>query len=201
MPGTILSHGRSEVTVPAGASVAVCTPGVASVFLKGRYANYPDTMAPIGQVSGGVQQVFGPYANGATIVIDAAAAGAEYAVGVNPSCNQSTLKVGQVPSPGVLNTTGALTAALMTSGIITSSTAAAVAGTLPTGSVMDAAVDLAVNDSFDWFVINTGGSNAFTVSAASGHTIVGNGVVAANTSAHFRTRKTAVGTFVTYRVS
>lgn len=200
MPGTILSHGRSEVTVPAGASIAVCTPGIASVFLKGRYANYPDTLAPIGQVSRGVQQVFGPYANGATIVIDAAAAGAEYAVGVNPSCNQSTLKVAQVSSPGALNTTGALTAALMTSGIVTSSTAAAVVGTLPTGAVMDAAVDLAVNDSFDWYVINTG-ANTFTVQAASAHTIVGNAVVAATSSGHFRTRKTAAGTFVTYRVS
>lgn len=200
MSGTILSHGRVEVPVPAGSSIAVCSSGIASVFLKGKFANYPDTLAPIGQVSGGIQQVFGPYTNGATIVIDAAAAGAEYAVGVNPACNQSALKVVQIPAPGALNTTGALTAALMTSGIITSTTAAAVTGTLPTGTVMNAAIDLAVNDSFGWYAINTG-SNTFTVSAATAHTIVGNAVVDATSSGHFRTRKTAAGTFVTYRVS
>jgi len=49
-------------------------------------------------------------------------------------------------------------------------------------------------------VINTGGSNAFTVTAATGHTIVGAAAVAASSSGLFRTRKTAANTFVTYRI-
>jgi hypothetical protein len=38
------------------------------------------------------------------------------------------------------------------------------------------------------------------VTAAAGHTIEGSGVVATATSALFRTRKTAVNTFVTSRL-
>jgi len=86
-------------------------------------------------------------------------------------------------------------------GIVTSSTAAAVTATLDTGAVMDDATTMAIGDSFDWSAINTGGSNAFTVTpAASGHTVVGAGAVDANTSGSFRTRKTAADTFVTYRI-
>lgn len=103
-------------------------------------------------------------------------------------------------APGALNTTGALTAALILGGLVTSTTASAVTATLPTGAVMDAAVKLEVDDAIEWSVINTG-SNAFTVTAAaSGHTVVGTGAVAANTSGRFLTRKTAANTFVTYRL-
>jgi len=101
-------------------------------------------------------------------------------------------------APGVLNATGALTAAMILSGIVTSA-AATVAGTVPTGTVMDASLDLEIGESVDWSVIKTG-ANAFTVTAAAGHTLVGSGVVAATSSASFRTRKTAANTFVTYRL-
>jgi hypothetical protein len=49
-------------------------------------------------------------------------------------------------------------------------------------------------------VINTGG-NTFTVTAATGHTIVGVAAVVTVTSGNFRTRKTAADTFITYRMS
>lgn len=103
-------------------------------------------------------------------------------------------------TPGALDATGALTVALLSTRIVTSSTAAAVTATLPTGATMDLGASFAVNDFFDWTAINTGGSNAFTVTAATGHTIVGAGAVAASTSGRFRTRKTAADTFVTYRI-
>lgn len=105
------------------------------------------------------------------------------------------------PTPGALNATGTLTAALVFGGIVTSTTAAAVTATLDTGTIFDAAGSFAVNDYVDWSAINTGGTNAFTVTASTGHTIVGAGAVAANTSGRFRTRKTAANTFVTYRLS
>lgn len=104
------------------------------------------------------------------------------------------------PTPGVLNATGALTAALILAGIVTSTTGAAVAATLDTGTVMDAALTMAVGDAFDWSVVNTGG-NTFTVTAAAGHTIVGVTAVVTVTSARFRTTKTAANTFITYRLS
>ena len=85
-------------------------------------------------------------------------------------------------TPGVLNATGALTAAMMVARIVTSTVAAAVTATVPTGTVMDAALSLPIDDSFDWTVIAITGANAFTVTAAAGHTLVGSGVVAATTS-------------------
>jgi hypothetical protein len=104
-------------------------------------------------------------------------------------------------APGTLNATGTLTAALILGGIVTSTTASAVTATLDTGAVMDAVTDMAADDGFLWAAINTGGSNAFTVTASSGHTIVGAGAVTASTSGRFLTRKTAADTFVTYRLS
>jgi hypothetical protein len=65
---------------------------------------------------------------------------------------------------------------------------------------MDAAAQMAIGDSVDWTVINTG-PNTFTVTAATGHTIVGAAAVATATSGWFRTRKTAADTFITYRLS
>jgi len=104
-------------------------------------------------------------------------------------------------APGTLDATGTLTAALLQAGIVTSSTAAAVVATLDTGTAMDTAMGAFMNigDAFDWVAINTGAANAFTVTAAATHTIVGSGVVALGTSATFRTRKTAANTYVTYR--
>jgi len=107
-----------------------------------------------------------------------------------------------------LNATGELISALIKGGIVLSSTAAAVAGTLPTGAVLDATFAgsdaLLVGEGFEWSVINTGAVNAFTVTAAAtGHTVAGAGVmvVLALTSARFFTRKTAAETFLTYRLS
>jgi hypothetical protein len=90
---------------------------------------------------------------------------------------------------------------MITAGIVTSTTAAGVTATLDTGAVMETAItNMAVNDSFDWSVVNTG-PNTFTVTAAaSGHTVVGAGAVATATTGLFRTRKTAAETFVTYRI-
>lgn len=103
-------------------------------------------------------------------------------------------------TPAAVNATATLTAAELLTGIITSTTAAAVVGTLPTGTLLDAAADLAINEAFDWSVINTGAANTFTVAAGTGHTVVGNMVVALSTTGRFRSRKTAANTFVTYRL-
>ena len=98
------------------------------------------------------------------------------------------------------NATGTLTAAQLLNGVITSTTAAAVAGTVPTGTLLDAAAGLNVDEAFDWSVVVTG-ANTFTVTAGTGHTLVGNPAVATATSGRFRSRKTAANTFVTTRTS
>lgn len=199
MSNIIYPQGSATVTIPAAESIAVFSDGSASVFLVVGYPNLPSTQDLAGTVVGGTT-VFGPYAAGATIVIEAGAAGALYEVGVAPVIAET--KASQVQGdPVAVNVTGAVSAAAILGGIVTSTTAAAVAGTVPTGAVMEAATEMAIGDSFDWSVIATG-ANAFTVTAAaSGHTLVGTAVVATVTSGLFRTRKTAFETFVTYRLA
>ena len=189
--------GNVTVVVPAAGSIAVYTKGSAQVSQVVGYPNHPDTLSLLGTVSNG-QTVFGPYAAGATIRIDGGALPTAYEVGAAPLV-EDVLAWQIQGAPVAVDVTGAVSAAAILGGIVTSTTAAAVAGTIPTGTVMDNASNLQIGDSFDWSVIATG-ANAFTVTAAAGHTIVGNAVVATATSGHFRTRKTAAATYVTYRV-
>jgi uncharacterized protein YaiE (UPF0345 family) len=194
----VYSQGRVEVTIPATESIAVYTQGTAQVYRELGYPNVPSTLSLLGTVEN-EQTVFGAYASGATIIIEAGAAPVYYSVGVGP-VTDVVLQAKVQGAPGVLNATGTLTAAMLAAGLVTSTTAAAVTATLDTGTVIDAALDLSIDQSFDWSAINTGGANAFTVTASAGHTIVGSGTVAASSSGHFRTRKTAADTFVTYRL-
>lgn len=191
--------GQVTVVLAAGESIAVFSKGVATVSQVLGYPNHPKTVSQIGTVSNG-ETVFGSYASGATIIIDAGPQGALYESGTAPVVTSA--RDWQLQNnPVALDATGALTAAAMLGGIVTSTTAAAVAGTVPTGTVMDAAdTALAIGDSFDWSVINTG-PNTFTVTAAAGHTLVGAAAVATATSGRFRTRKTAAATYITYRLS
>jgi len=104
------------------------------------------------------------------------------------------------PAPAAVNSTATLTVANLQAGIITTTTAAAVDLTLPTGTNVEGG--FAVNSNgltMQWSVINTG-SNSATVLAATDHTLVGSGVVAAGSSGRFATRRTAANTYVTYRL-
>jgi len=56
------------------------------------------------------------------------------------------------------------------------------------------------NDSFDFAIINTHASNTATIATGSNVTILGNAVVAGNTSAQFRVRKTSAGATI-YRLA
>ncbi len=194
---TIATQGTATVTLTAGQSIAVQSLTEAQVFAVVGFPNYPTT----NQLEGTVvneETVFGPYASGATIIIEASASEVYYAVGTAPVVGNNG-KWQPQGAPVAVNVTGAVSATAILGGIVTSTTAAAVAGTIPTGTVMDAATEWATNDSVDWSVINTG-SNTFTVTAASDHTIVGAAAVTTATSGLFRTRKTAANTFVSYRI-
>lgn len=198
MSQVIYPNGTSKYTIPANESIAVFTAGVATVSRLVGYPNVPDTLSVLGTVTAG-QTVFGPYTSGATIIVDAGAAQVFCAVGVAPAANEYVPTRTQA-APVALNATGAVTAAAMIGGIVTSTTGAAVAGTVPTGAVLDLAAEFAIGDSFTWSVINTGG-NTFTVTADTGHTLVGVAAVVTVTSGRFLTRKTAADTFITYRIS
>lgn len=119
-----------------------------------------------------------------------------------PSVDDAGLAVKVQGAPGTLNATGTLTAALVAAGIVTSTTAAAVTATVDTGTAMDTALaaTVAIGDGFEWSAIATG-ANAFTVTAAATHTLVGSGVVATATSGRFFSKRTAANTWVTYRLA
>jgi hypothetical protein len=103
------------------------------------------------------------------------------------------------PAPAAVNATATLTVANLRTRLITSTTAAAVTGTLPTGTLMDGLYSAQADMGYDWSVINTG-PNTFTVAAGTGHTVVGNMAVATNTSGSFRSRRTGTNTWVSYRI-
>ena len=94
-----------------------------------------------------------------------------------------------------------LTAAELTSGIITY-TGAVANLTLPTVALTEALVSSAKdNSSFEVVIINIGATNAATVVVGTGWTIVGAAAVAAGTSGQFRARKTGDLAWTLYRVA
>jgi hypothetical protein len=114
----------------------------------------------------------------------------------------------------VAESTGAITihVADMLLGIVTGAPSAARAYTLDTGANCDAGVTIGTDEAFDWILINlsTTAANIITLTASTGHTIVGSTKVPSNStttgglwgtsSALWRTRKTGANTFVTYRI-
>jgi hypothetical protein len=104
-------------------------------------------------------------------------------------------------TPTAKTAVATLTAAELATGIITY-TGAAVALTMPLGADLDVAFpSMKVNSCFDFYIINIGGTNAATVTANTGVTLVGVAAVSANTSCNWRVRKTADATYVAYRVA
>lgn len=194
----VYQQGRAVVTLTAGQILNVFSLAPAQVYQQVGFPNEPTVETLVGTVNN-VETTFTPAGGAAaTYVIYAGASPVGYSVGVSPRVLAQAQSQSQ-GAPGVLNATGTLTAAMILAGLVTSTTAAAVAATLDTGAAMDLAVDMNVGDSFDWAAIATG-ANAFTVTASAGHTIVGNAVVATVKSGMFRTRKTAAATYITYRL-
>jgi uncharacterized protein YaiE (UPF0345 family) len=200
MSNRIPANGQLILNVPATRGVAVYSRSPVVVYQQQGQPNFPNAWVVLQRVAADTEYRSAAFAAGARLRIEAGASEALVAVGTSAVITERIGQRGQ-PNPGVLNATGTLTAAMIAAGIVTSTTAAAVTATLDTGAVMDAALDMQIGESFDWSAIATG-ANAFTVAAAaSGHTLVGSGVVATVTSGVFRTRKTAAATFITYRLA
>jgi hypothetical protein len=115
--------------------------------------------------------------------------------------NLNEIIMGTQVAPTAKTAAATLTPAELATEIITY-TGAAVNLTLPLGTDIETAFgSMKVNSSFDFTIINIGGTNAATVTANTGCTIVGVAAVSANTSATWRVRKTAENTFVFYRIA
>ena len=115
--------------------------------------------------------------------------------------NLNEIIMGTQVAPTAKTAAATLTPAELATEIITY-TGAAVNLTLPLGTdIENAFSSMKVSSSFDFSIINIGGTNAATVTANTGCTIVGVAAVSANTSATWRVRKTAENTFVFYRIA
>ena len=201
----VLPFGNSgEITIPANESIAVACQGTAQVSRKLGFPNYPDQVSLIGTVING-QSVFGSFASGATIIVEAVGGvTAFYEVGTSPSVQQGRLISGVQAAPVDIADGAAMayTTASILNGLVTATPTTGRSIQLPTGAAMDLASTFNVNDFFDWSVITLAAFALTTTAGASGHTLVGSGATAATSgsAARFRTRKTAADTFVSYRI-
>lgn len=77
--------------------------------------------------------------------------------------------------------------------------------TLPTVAQVEADISSAqkVDAAFDFIIVNAdaSGSDAVTLAAGTGWTLVGTAAVSAGASAQFRARKTGTGTWTAYRIA
>lgn len=203
MSNIVYPQGDATVVLTAGQSIAVATIAEAQIYELVGFPNYPVQQDLLGTPSDNTITVFGPFAAGATIQIQAGATEVLYNVGTAPTIPE-LLGGNTGVAVAAIDTTAAATSAAMLAGIIdgiiTTSSAAAVTMQVPTGAVMEAAMELAVGDTLNWAVVNYGPNTATVTAAASGHTIGGAGAVATNTSGSFVTLKVGTASFETYRV-
>ncbi len=105
-------------------------------------------------------------------------------------------------APTALTGAATVTAAQLANGLFTfDGTAGAM--TLPTVALLEDEISSAakVNAAFTFAVVNTDGTDAVTVTAGTGWTLVGTAAVSANTSSQWLARKTGVGTWTAYRIA
>jgi hypothetical protein len=206
MSQIIAPNGSLEVTVPAAEKVAIATRGRASYSLKTDSDKVLDSANPVAdfEVDNEEAVTDAVTLGGSVIIHNEGPFDCFVEVGTAPLSKDFRRETGRKGTAGALNATGTITTAMILSGAITSSTAAATNATLETGAVMDASSEWEIGESYDWGVCNTGPSLFEVFAAASGHTIVVPatllGKVATTTNGLFRTVKTAADTFVTTRI-
>lgn len=196
----VYSQGSTTITLAAGEAIAIFTKGSAQLIQNVGYPNFPVTQAIVTTLSAGGFYTSSVFASGASLTLhNTGAAQVLYQVGTAPVITEFKVLRRQAAAVAV-NATATLTVANILAGMVSSTTAAAVNATLPTGALLEAASDFDNDDSYDWSVINTG-PNTFTLLVGTNHTIVGSAAVATGTSGAFRTRKISDGVFASYRIS
>ena len=108
------------------------------------------------------------------------------------------------PTPTLTNVDTTLTIAQLLTYIISATPTTDVIYTVPSGTSVDTETSMDINYCFDWNIVN---KSAFAITMQEGttHTIdtftTGGLIVNANSIATFRTTKTAVNTFISYRTA
>jgi hypothetical protein len=210
--GYVYPLATKTISVAASAKIGLKSQGKFRVFQRAGYPNVPPSRVLLGEYSN-TTVILGTFSTSVATDIDVEAVEAQvfYDTGTAPDVRQ--LDIEYQPTPSAKTVAVTLTAAELLTKIVTGThtTGSTAAYTLPTGTLMDAAVDFDVNDSFDWTLINLSAAAAdtITVTAGTDHTVVGTmvcqsahsttGLIHGN-ALQLRTRKTAANTFVTYRL-
>jgi hypothetical protein len=207
MSQIVYPNGDATIVVPAGGSIAVASRAEAQVYLRVGFPNYPEQDDLIGLVSNLVPSVFGPYANGATIEIQAGATEVLYSVGTAPVIAELGDWAYQ-GAPAAITTAAAsttLTAAQVLTGIIVGDNTSGgnIDFQMPTVANLIAATDWAVNESFDFSLVNvSAGAVPITIVTNTTWTLVGDMAASATIrSARFRARVTGATTGTLYRIA
>ncbi len=192
MPNIVMARSSERIAISSGQSITIFSQAdvVVSQDVSG-------VITVLGTVTSS-QQMFGPFASARSIILDSGAGAVMYAVGVSPILRELIGNKIQ-REPVAINAAGAIPASALANGLISSNSLLGITCTLPTGTLTEAMSDFRMDDSFDWSVMAVG-LFGFTVGASAGHTIVGAATVGSGSSGEFRTRKTALNTFVTYRI-
>jgi hypothetical protein len=190
--------GQVTIDVGAGLSVAVASRAQAQIFERVGFPNYPSQDVLLATARDLSVVVVGPFVDETTVIIDAGATEVLYNIGTEPTIPELITSLGEV---NALDATGDITPAMIVGGVITSTTALQVLGTLPEGADLDAAFEMPVGATKTWSVVNTGVDDFIVDPAVAGNDLFGDDTIGAGTSASFTTIKTAPATFETYRVS
>lgn len=194
--------GSVDVVVPASGIITAFSQGAFQINQSVANVNVPSPFTLLTNQPAGAAAPFtsSAFASGATVRVEASG-GKEvsYDVGLAPATKLGRAITHQGVVVTAVNVSATLTLPQMTGGVITSTTAAAVALTLPTGAAIDAASSWQIGEGLLWHVIATG-ANAATVTASTSHTVQGAAAVATATSGNFLTVKTAAATYITFRV-
>lgn len=176
------------ITIPAGTTAMATCIDITVDTLAAWEAGLTDFSTYTG--TGGVVLSVGPTLSGTVTM-----SGPQFLTGGITYIYQPTITTN--------STTGAqtLTIANLLTEVINYTGAGITTMTLPTGTLMDGGISgIISNVAFDWSIVNTT-VNIITMAAGATHTYVGNLSVAANVSARFRSVRTGVTTWVTYRIS
>ena len=212
MTGIVYPNGSKNVTVAALDKITASSAGPFTVSKIVGYPNHPDTLVLLDSVDAEpYAYTSAAFSAETVVVIEPGPAQVEYWTGTDVL---ESLLIVEQPAPTAMTgaatiTVGALATALITG---TQSSGATVAYTLPTGTVLDAGLDLTVGQGFDFRILNlsSAAADTITLTANTGITIVGVAIVQSvhastggitGATGTFRIRKTAANTFVCYRIA
>lgn len=198
----VFNQGTATVSVPAGEKIVVQSYSPTSVFQEVGYPNFPETNDLLSVVEN-TTYTSAAFSAATTVIIQAGASGANYAVGVAPVISDDgNWQLQGAPADIADGGSMIATAANVLTGIVTSTLTQARNLQLPTGANLDLATEWAIGEAFDCTFM-TLGAFVMTITVNTGVTIVGAATTAATagSTARFRLRKTAADTFIAYRIS